>query len=69
MSINKLYVIHHRYSDGSGSRVVPVIITEHQKCLIEMVLDSVGTMQDVEFVEVQMQVNDNEPIIRLSNGD
>jgi hypothetical protein len=51
----KSYLIHHRYSDGSGSGVVPIVIDQRDKALIEIVLEAVGAMQEVDFIEVQQR--------------
>jgi hypothetical protein len=47
------WILHHRYSDGSGSGVLPRVLSDQEKELIEAVTKVVGTVQDVEFAEVQ----------------
>ncbi len=50
----KQFIIHHKYSDGSGSGALPFLVTEREKLIIEKVREAINCYcQDLTFVEVQ----------------
>jgi len=51
MNKGKRYLLHWRYSDGSGSGVLPRVISSHDKELLELIEEEIGFDRHIEFVE------------------
>ena len=47
------WLLHWKYSDGSGCDVLPTVFTDEQKEMIERVLQELETVKTWDWVEVK----------------